>query len=94
MNTIWAMQILFADWGHMDGGAWVLMGIVMLLFWGLVIFGLVWLVRTLTDHRGPFGRSPESSALDLLDRKLADGSISIEDYRERRELLKGRSGDG
>jgi putative membrane protein len=94
MNTIWAMQVLFADWGHMNGGGWVLMGIGMLVFWGLVIFGIAWLVRALTHRRGPFGRLPEPSALELLDRKLAEGSISVEDYRERRELLKRSSGDG
>jgi putative membrane protein len=95
MNTILASQVLFADWGHMDGGAWVWMGLGMIIFWGLVIFGVVWLVRALTDHRGPaWGRHTEPSALDLLDRKLAEGSISVEDYRERRELLKRSSDDG
>lgn len=95
MNTILAVQYLLADWDHMDGGAWVWMGLGMIIFWGLVIFGVVWLVRALTDHRGPaWGRHAEPSALDLLDRKLAEGSISVEDYRERRELLKRSSDDG
>src|SRR5215208_630482 len=58
------------------------------------IFGVVWLVGALTDHRGPaWGRRAEPGAPDLLDRRLADGSISVEDYRERRELLKRSTDD-
>ena len=95
MNTILATQYLLGDWDHMDGGAWVWMGLGMLIFWGLVIFGVVWLVRALTDHRGPSsGRPAEPSARDVLDRKLAEGSISAEDYRERRDLLKRSAADG
>ena len=79
-------------WDHMGGGAWFLMGLGMIIFWGLVIFGVVWLVRTLTDHRtAGTGAQPEPSALDVLDRKLAEGAISVDDYRERRRLLTGES---
>ena len=90
MNTIMVVPYLLADWGHMDGGGWVFMGFGMLIFWALVIFGIVWLVRTLSDRRPPgAGRSGEPSALDVLDRKLAEGTVSVEDYRERRQLLTG-----
>lgn len=96
MNAIVTGQLLLADngwgWDHMDGGSWVLMGIGMILFWGLVIFGVVWLVRTLTEHRGPAthqGHQP--SPLEILDRKLAEGAVSVEDYEERRRLLTGES---
>jgi putative membrane protein len=90
MTVIAALQPLIADtyWNHMDGGGWVFMGIGMLLFWGLVIFGVVWLVRTLTDHRSARGdRDGERSALEVLDLKLAEGAMSIEDYDERRQAL-------
>jgi putative membrane protein len=85
-------QFLFSadvDWGHMDGGAWVLMGIGMIIFWGLVIFGVVWLVRTLADQRASIGHGGEPSALEVLDRRLAEGAISVEDYQERRRVLTG-----
>jgi putative membrane protein len=92
MNAIPTAQLLLADndWNHMGGSAWVLMGLGMIIFWGLVIFGVVWLVRTLTEHRGPgVHRGPDRSALEVLDLKLAEGSISVEDYRERRRILTG-----
>jgi putative membrane protein len=79
----------------MGGGTWFLMGLGMIIFWGLVIFGVVWLVRTLTDHRpAGAGRGGEPTALEVLDRKLAEGAISVEDYRERRRLLTGESQGG
>jgi len=70
------------------------MGIGMIIFWGLVIFAVVWLVRTLTDH-GPDRkvRGGAPSALEVLDLKLAEGTISVEDYHERRGLLTGESKD-
>ena len=42
------------DW---DGGWWILMAIGMVLFWGLVIFGVVWLVRSLGSHDRPQGHA-------------------------------------
>jgi putative membrane protein len=96
MNAIGTVQLLAnTDWNHMGGGAWVLMGIGMITFWGLVIFGVVWLMRTLTDHRpAGVGDGGEPSALEVLDRKLAEGVISVEDYRERRHLLTGEPEGG
>ena len=80
-----------ADWNHMGGGAWVLMGLGMVLFWALVILGVVWLVRTLTEQPGPGAGHPvhQPSPLEILDRKLAEGAISVEDYGERRRILTG-----
>lgn len=56
METLAIAQRVLANTyaGHMDGGAWILMGIGMILLWGLVIVGIVWLVRTLSgSHRAP-----------------------------------------
>lgn len=73
-------------WGdHMDGGWWVVMAFGMVLFWALAIVGVIWLVRELSGRGGRLGREP--SALELLDRRLADGTISPDDYRERRAIL-------
>jgi putative membrane protein len=98
MNAIATVQPLLADndWNHMGGGSWVFMGLGMIIFWGLVIFGVVWLVRTLTaDHRAAAEKgAAEPSAVEVLDRKLAEGSIGVDDYRERRALLTERSKEG
>jgi len=76
-------------WGHhMDGwgsGWWILMAFLMVAFWGLVIFGVVLLVRSGAWNR----RGGGDSAIELLERRLANGEISPEEYRERRALLTG-----
>lgn len=80
---------------HMGGwgaGWWIVMVLMMVLFWGLVIVGVVWLVRSLGDGRH---RGHRHDPIDVLDHRLASGDISIEEYRERRELLgkEGKPGE-
>jgi putative membrane protein len=74
--------------GHMgwDGGWWILMALGMVLFWGLVVLGIVLVVRELTRGRG--GQAGETDAMALLARRLAAGEISPEEYRERRAVLR------
>lgn len=92
-----ALALLLADSGwdnHMgDWGAgwWIVMMLMMVVFWTLVIVGVVWLVRSLTTghHRGHGGDS-----LAVLDHRLASGEISVEEYRQRRELLAKGRGSG
>jgi putative membrane protein len=75
--------------GHMDwdGGWWIVMALGMVIFWGLVIAGIVWLVRELSDPRRQAGEQRESDPLALLDLRLAEGSITPDEYRERRAIL-------
>jgi putative membrane protein len=70
-------------WGS---GWWVLMGLGMLLFWGLVIAGGIWLAREFADRRRDDRGRP--TALDTLDQRLAEGAISVEQYEERRTALR------
>lgn len=68
-------------WGTM-GGLWWLW---MVGFWGLFLAGVAWLVVTLNRPRDhPAGRH---GATAILDRRLASGEISIEEYQERRKIL-------
>jgi putative membrane protein len=70
------------------------MGIVMLLFWVLVIGGIAWLVVWLVRQgppghagAGPSGARP----LDILRERYARGEITREQYEEmRRELEEDR----
>jgi len=80
----------FHDHHGWDGGWWWAMGIGMLLLAVVVIVAGAWLVRELAGRRG----SEEPTPLDLLDRRLAEGAISVEEYEQRRRLLIEAGGDG
>ncbi|MEV6165671.1 SHOCT domain-containing protein [Streptomyces sp. NPDC052052] len=82
-------------WGW---GGWFFMTMFMVLFWALVIAGIVALVRYLsTSHhdRRP-GQSPSSGeprwgssrAEDLLAERFARGEIDEDEYRRRLALLR------
>jgi putative membrane protein len=84
-----------SGWGdHMDhwgggDGWWVVMVVLMVVFWGAVIVAAVWAARSFLAR----GES-KSDAIELLERRLASGEISPEEYRERRDILMGHRGDG
>ena len=86
-----ASTVLVADiWdtnGHMGGGWWVVMMLWMVFFWGAVIFGIVWLVRggSSEPSRAPRRETP----VETLDRRFAEGAISVDEYHQRRRMLTG-----
>jgi len=85
--------------GSWSGADWALMSVAMLLFWAVVVAGVMWLVRT-GGNSGPRpgdrdstdkpGRPDRSSAQDILDERYARGELSDEEYRARRDVLSGR----
>ena len=83
-----ATSVLIMDWGS---GGWVLMAIGMALFWGLVVLGVIWLVRTFSQPGHHSEANHGLSAIEILDRGLAQGTISTEEYEKRRRLLDGSS---
>ena len=74
----------------MNGWGYGLMTISMLLFWALVITGVVVVVRYLSRHGGltsnaqPGHRTPEQ----ILSERFARGDIDDEEYRQRTEVLR------
>ena len=87
-----AQTIPLADtWMH-GGWGWgwmTMMMAVMLLFWGAVIFGIFWLIRGTARGESAPGGTPVSkeSPVEILERRFAEGAITAEDYRARREVL-------
>jgi len=64
--------------------------LLMLLFWGLLIAGAVWLVKAaLVGRQGPKGapEGPELKPGEILDLRYARGEISREDYERIRADL-------
>lgn len=84
-------------WGW-GGGGWFFMVVVMVLFWALIIVGVVALVRYLTaSHHGRPGGSPPASggpwggnrrAEDLLAERFARGEIDEDEYQRRLTVLR------
>ena len=56
------------------------------LFWLAVILGVVWLVRDGIERRQ---QPPQEAALSILDRRFAEGAVSLDEYRQRRDILTG-----
>ena len=56
------------------------------LFWLALIVGVAWLIRDGFDHRQ---QQPEETALAILDRRFAEGAVSLDEYRQRRDVLAG-----
>jgi len=56
-------------------------------FWGLIIVGLVLLIRWLWDHGRP-GMGSAEAPLDILKRRYARGEITKEEFeRMKQDLL-------
>jgi len=75
-------------WNHGWGwGDWLGMSLMMLVFWGLVIWLVVWLVRTSSAKQDttPASRLPE----DVLAERFARGEIDEAEYRDRLRVLRG-----
>lgn len=71
-------------WGHMIFGS-----MMMLLFWGVIIVGVVIVVRWLTGGPSQESRSSPARkrALDILEERFAQGEIDKEEFEERKRLL-------
>jgi uncharacterized membrane protein len=67
------------------GTGWmIVMMLGMIVFWGLVIFGIVWLLR---DAIGRGHHGAGGDPLAILDRRLAEGQISVKEYEQRKKTL-------
>lgn len=54
---------------------------------GAILFGAAWLARGGSFEGWSGGR--KETSLELLDRRLAEGAMSVDEYHERRALLTG-----
>ena len=82
----------YYDNGGTHWGLWIVMVVAMLVFFGI----LAWAVVSIIRHRYGFATqttlSPAvagSDALRILDERLARGEIDVDEYTRRRDALKG-----
>lgn len=75
-------------WWHGDLSVWGWLGMTatMLVFWALVIWGVVILVR-----RGGSGSPDNPDAEDVLAGRFARGEIDEDEYRQRLAVLRGET---
>jgi putative membrane protein len=86
----------YRDW-HMGPGmmggwgmGWWFGMIFMLLFWGLVIVGLVLLIKWLVQTTRKGGVSNGGTrALDILKERYARGEINKEEFEDKKRVLTG-----
>jgi putative membrane protein len=78
-------------WHMGDGwGWWMVMGWVwMLVFWGLIVWGIYAIVNR--DRGGSTRNESEPGALEILERRYARGDIGADQFEEMRRRLLERS---
>jgi putative membrane protein len=71
--------------GMMGGYGWGWLPLLMIVFWGLVIWGIVAAVRSASNRKGS---DTSTTALEVLKRRYALGEIKKKEYEEKkRDLL-------
>ena len=71
------------DFGIGFGGGWIFM----ILFWVLIIFGILYLVKALLGG-GPSEKIKSESAQEVLEKRFARGEMSKEEFEDAIEVLK------
>lgn len=87
-SIAWAQERPW-DWGHPMMWGWGMgMMVMMLVFWGLVIAGVVLLVRWLAGlGGGREGGGRTDRALEILRERYARGEIDREEFESRKRDL-------
>lgn len=73
----------------MDGWDWFWGAIMMLLFWGVLVAGIVFAVRAFgarSQHDAGAAEDPQT----ILETRFAKGEISEEEFEERKRVLTSR----
>ncbi len=89
----WQNSPGWGSWGGMMGpgmmgfGFGGLMMIPMVIFWGLVIWGIIWLVRGVGGCCVPSYSERTDSAMDILKKRYAQGEINKEEFDARKKDL-------
>jgi putative membrane protein len=75
--------------GHMSAAGWILSVLWTLIIIALVVAAIVWLISALgsRENRSTTSEADEPSAREILDRRLASGELTVEQYEQLREKI-------
>jgi putative membrane protein len=78
-------------WGNQGWGIgmWIVMAVAMVIFWAIVVFGVVALVRYL-GHTHETPPVPPADPEAILRERLARGEIDDEEFRKTLAALRER----
>lgn len=74
-------------WGNMWGGGFGFSWVFMLLFWALIITGVVIAVKWLMDQ-SHVTQGQEKTPLDILKERYAKGEINKEEFESKKKDLE------
>jgi len=70
------------------GGNWLAMILMMIIFWGLIVAAVVFVVRHFS-HPHHAGSPVSDSAIETLKMRFAKGEMDEDEFQRRLKLLKG-----
>ena len=77
-------------WGNHGYGMGGVGGFVMIIFWVLIIVGVVLVIRYFTTGHTRGRSSPDANdPLQVLRERYARGEIDTEEFEERKKVLEG-----
>jgi len=74
-------------WGGMEGWGWGMAIVHSVLWWAILVVGIVLLVRLLRRD-SQAGGPPAETALEVLKKRYARGEIGKEEYEQKRRDLE------
>jgi len=81
--------MMFGYGGNGQFWQYALMGIVMIAFWGFVIWAVFGFIKS--DSRGHHHHHHDRDARMILDSRLAMGELDVEEYRRLVDALSHQS---
>ncbi len=79
-------------WGNHGYGMGWFGGIFMILFWGLIIVGIVLVIRHFITGQGSDSESAPRDPRQILKERYANGEIDTEEFEERLKNLEKNTG--
>jgi putative membrane protein len=71
------------DFGMGFGGSWILM----IIFWGFIILGVVYLIKMLRSD-GSIEERKSETAQEVLEIRFARGELKKKEFEDAQEVLK------